>query len=76
MTKQELKRQVLARVKVPAEFESTIAAVVDCYLDRYYGRFRFGPGEVMAVERLLRRELNQAERVARNRRTEEEVKKG
>lgn len=66
MTREDLKRQVLARVNVPADFSGLCDAALDLWLTMYRDNFRFGPEEVLAAERLLRRKINQAQRADNN----------
>lgn len=66
MTREDLKRQVLARVKVPAEFSDSAEALMGNWLKVYRAGFNFGPAEVLSVERELRRRLNYAQRKASN----------
>lgn len=64
MTREDLKRQVLARVKVPAEFSGLVEQVLSDWLNGYREDFNFGPAAVLSVERLVRRELDYAQRMA------------
>lgn len=66
MTREDLKRQVLARVKVPEEFSGLCDAALELWLTMYRDNFRFSPEEVLAAERLLRRKINQAQRADAN----------
>lgn len=66
MTREDLKRQVLAKLDVPAEFSAMESARLDHWLKNYPVVFDFGPGAVLSAERQLRRELNQAQRLASN----------
>lgn len=60
MTLEDLKRQVLARVKVPTEFSSMAETVMSDWLKGYRDGFDFGPQTVLSVERELRRHLTLA----------------
>lgn len=62
MTRDDLKRQVLARVKVPAEFSWIADAVLDDWLKGYRKDFNFGPAAVLSAERELQRKLNLVQR--------------
>lgn len=64
MTRDDLKKQVLARVKVPAESSVLAETVFSDWLKHYPLKFSFGGEAVLSAERLLRRELNDAQRVA------------
>lgn len=64
MTREDLKRQVLARVKAPAEFSGMAETVLIDWLKGYRADFDFGPAAVLSAERQLRRELNYAQRAA------------
>lgn len=66
MTREDLKRQVLARVNVPVGFFALGDTILSRWLDAYPAKFVFGPAEVMSAERQLRRELNYAQRKAAN----------
>lgn len=61
MTREDLKRQVLARVDVMAEYSGLCDAALEIWLTMYRDNFRFGPEEVLAAERLLLRKINQAQ---------------
>lgn len=60
MTREDLKKQVLARVKVPAEFSRMAETVMSDWLKGYREGFDFGPQTVLSVERELLRQLNLA----------------
>jgi hypothetical protein len=64
MTREELKIQVLARVKVPAEFSGMVETVMNDWLKGYREGWDFGPSSVLSVERELRRKLNLAQKAA------------
>lgn len=64
MTREDLKRQVLGRVKAPAEFCDMAETLLADRLKLYPLKFSFGPQDVLSEERLLRRELNFAQRMA------------
>lgn len=64
MTREDLKRQVLAKLDVPAEFSAMASTRLDDWLKNYPLVFDFGPGAVLSAERQLRRELNSAQREA------------
>lgn len=64
MMREDLKRQVLARVQVPAEFSGLAEQVMGDWLKGYRADFDFGPAAVLSAERQLRREFNYAQRVA------------
>lgn len=66
MTREDLKRQVLARVKVPSEFYGMAETVMEYWLKGYREGWNFDPRSVFSVERELRRKLNLAQRVASN----------
>lgn len=66
MTRDDLKRQVLARVQVPAEFYGLAENVLSDWLKGYRADFDFGPAAVLSVERELLRRLNLAQRSASN----------
>lgn len=66
MTREDLKRQVLARVDVMAEYSGLCDAALEIWLTMYRDNFRFGPEEVLAAERLLLRKINQAQRSGAN----------
>lgn len=57
MTGAELKKQVMARVKVPVGFEDCAHAALDKWLGIYPASFKFGPAAVMAACRLVQREM-------------------
>lgn len=61
MTREDLKRQVLARVNVPPELCGMAETVMSDWLKGYREDFDFGPQTVLAVERELRRQLNLAQ---------------
>lgn len=61
MTREDLKRQVLARVNVPAEFSGMEETVINDWLRGYRDDFDFGPQTVLSVERELRRHLTLAQ---------------
>lgn len=61
MTREDLKRQVLARVKVPAELSGMAETVISGWLKGYRADFNFGPQTVLSVERELRRHLTLAQ---------------
>lgn len=64
MTREDLKKQVLARVKVPAELSGLAEQSMNDWLKGYRESFDFGPSTVLAVERELRRQLNLKTRTA------------
>lgn len=76
MTKDDVKRQILARVTVPVGLAGVAGEVLDKWLGLYPGHFKFGPAVVMAGERLLRRELTAAGRSQANREREAKIKAG
>jgi hypothetical protein len=64
MTREDLKKQVLLRVKVPAEFSGLADTVMNDWLKGYREGWDFGPSSVLSVEREVRRKLNLAQRAA------------
>lgn len=64
MTREDLKKQVLARVKVPAEFSELADTVLADWLIAYPLKFSFSPEAVLSAERQLRRDLTFAQRAA------------
>lgn len=66
MTREDLKRQVLARVKVPAELSDLVETVMSDWLKGYRADFNFGPEAVLSAERELLRRLNLAQRTPSN----------
>jgi hypothetical protein len=57
MTRDELKKQVVARVKVPVGSEGGAQNALDVWLGQFRHEFKFGPHEFQAACRLVRREL-------------------
>jgi hypothetical protein len=74
MTREDLVKQVMARVKVPVGFEDCAYAALDKWMVLYPASFKFGSAAVLAAERLLRRALNAAGRERSNGRVEEEAR--
>lgn len=74
MTRDGLKRQVLARMTVPVGFTGVADEALDEWLSLYPSHFKFSPAFVMAGERLLRRKLTEAGRVQANREREAKIK--
>jgi hypothetical protein len=64
MTREGLKRQVLAVVKVRAEFSGLAETVLNGWLKGYREGFNFGPASVLSAMRELRRELDYAQSMA------------
>ena len=71
MTREEVKRAAVSRVRVPDEFSGVLDKSVAKWLLMFPEKYKFGPREVMSLERLLRRELQAAGHERGNRLREE-----
>lgn len=66
MTRENMKKKVLARVAVPAEFSGLAETVLCDWLNGYREDFNFGPAAVLSAERELLRKLSLAQRSTSN----------
>ena len=57
MNREDVKRQVLSKVKVPQGTVHVADKIVETWMNNYPFKFVFGPGEVQAACRLVRREM-------------------
>jgi hypothetical protein len=60
MTRDDVVREVMSRVRVPRGAESHAGECLNKWLALYPAHFRFGPSAVQAGARLLERELAKA----------------
>ena len=57
MNREDVKRQVLQKVRFPEGRHGDADKIVEAWLNNYPFKFVFGPSEVQAACRLVRREM-------------------